>query len=126
MTLTELRALVAAGPVATTPKLRGDWTSRRFDPATEFPRDVASLFRGESWTQHRNALGPVETTAEIDDGDLEAKSRPKDVSWPSFVPTLSEAEVLGEVRAEVGDLLDMTVLYTRGEDVRARFAEMRK
>jgi hypothetical protein len=44
--------------------------------------------------------------------------------WPTFVPTLAEAELLAGVRQEMGVLLGIEVKYTTADSVRARYAEL--
>ena len=44
--------------------------------------------------------------------------------WPTFVPTMAEAELLAEVRQEMGVLLGIEVKYTTADSVRARYAEL--
>lgn len=47
-----------------------------------------------------------------------------DQQWPRYIPTRAEALQLASIRQQIGALLDLPVLYTDGESVRARFIEL--
>ena len=44
--------------------------------------------------------------------------------WPRYLPTLAEAQQLASIRQQIGVLLDLPVLYTDAESVRARFFDL--